>query len=127
MRDSIRVADSVSAAKARADSQRVSQAVLVRETRAPSPASAGPTQPATTAAVDGGKVRLRVFPANAQIFVDDRLLGTGVVMDSVLSTGTRRLRVSAQGFEPVDTTFEVTGGQTTSLSTITLKPREGGE
>jgi hypothetical protein len=48
-------------------------------------------------------------------------------MDSVLASGTRRLRVSAQGFAPVDTTFEVTVGQTTSLSTINLKPREGGQ
>jgi serine/threonine protein kinase len=126
-RDSVRIADSISAAKARASSQRVSQALPVREPRPASSAADTPPAAVPAPSVGGGKVRLRVFPANAQIFVDDRLLGTGVVMDSVLSSGTRRLRVSAQGFEPVDTTFEVTGGQTTSLSTITLKPREGGE
>jgi hypothetical protein len=72
-----------------------------------------------------GKIRLRVYPTNAQIFVDDRLMGTGIVMDSVLAAGTRRLRITAQGFDPHETTFEVTDGQTTSLSPITLKPRDG--
>jgi hypothetical protein len=90
-------------------------------------ASAGAPTAADSAPVDGGRIRLRVYPSTAQIFVDDRLLGTGVVYDSVLAPGTRRLRVSAQGFAPVDTTFEVAGGQTTSLSPIRLKPREGGE
>lgn len=122
-RDSARIADSVTAAKAKAESLRLAAAASARETRPPSVPSAT-ARP--NAAMDGGKVRLRVYPANAQIFVDDRLLGTGIVIDSVLSPGTRRLRVSAQGFAPLETTFEVTGGQTTSLSPITLKPREGG-
>jgi hypothetical protein len=125
VRDSVRIADSVTAAKAKAESQRLATAAMNRDARA----SSAPTVPSAapmSVPVNAGKVRLRVFPANAQIFVDDRLLGTGVVMDSVLSSGTRRLRVSAQGFAPVDTTFEVTVGQTTSLSTINLKPREGG-
>jgi tRNA A-37 threonylcarbamoyl transferase component Bud32 len=121
MRDSARIADSVNAAKARADSARLASAA--REPRA-SGVSAAP-RPAAPA--DGGKVRLRVYPANAEIFVDDRLLGTGIVIDSVLAPGTRRLRVSAQGFAPLETTFEVTSGQTTSLSPISLKPREGGQ
>ena len=124
-RDSARVADSVAAAKAKADSAR---RVAVDASRAARPASNGtPMASAARAPVDGGRIRLRVYPSSAQIFVDDRLLGTGVVYDSLLAPGTRRLRVSAQGFTPVDTTFEVAGGQLTSLSPIRLKPREGGE
>ncbi len=126
VRDSIRIADSVSAASARADSKRLALANSARDERTPSAPNTAPASVAGSAASEAGKMRLRVFPANAQIFVDDRLLGTGVVMDSVLTSGTRRLRVTAQGFEAVDTTFEVTSGETTSLSTITLKPREGG-
>jgi serine/threonine protein kinase len=122
-RDSARIADSVSAANAKAESARLASAASARESRSVTP-SASPRQPA--AIVDGGKVRLRVYPANAQIFVDDRLMGTGIVIDSVLSAGTRHLRVSAQGFEPFETTFEIAGGQTTSLSPIKLKVREGG-
>jgi hypothetical protein len=123
VRDSARIADSVTAARAKAESARLAAAASAREVRAPSgPSAATRVGPP----MDGGKVRLRVYPTHAQIFVDDRLLGTGIVIDSVLSPGTRRLRVSAQGFMPLETTFEVTGGQTTSLSPITLKPREGG-
>ncbi len=67
-----------------------------------------------------------MYPPAAQIYVDDRLLGSGVVMDSILPIGSRRLRVQAQGFDSHETTFEITGGQTTSLGSITLKPRDGG-
>jgi serine/threonine protein kinase len=127
-KDSARIADSVAAAKAKADSLRLAAARDARpRSAAPSSAASAVTpfsSVATTAG--GGKVRLRVKPITAEIFVDDRLLGTGVVMDSILPPGIRRLRVSAQGFVPLDTTFEVTGGQTTSLSLITLKPRDGG-
>jgi hypothetical protein len=122
-RDSARVADSLAIVKARADSLRVAAAARASRASVPDVAAAG----SEGAPKDGGKVRLRVYPSTAQIFVDDRLLGTGIVYDSVLAPGTRRLRVSAQGFAPVEMTFEVTGGEITSLSPITLKPREGGE
>jgi hypothetical protein len=120
----MRIADSVSAAKVKADAQRLANAAT-RDVRAPAASSSTARSPGAPA--EDGKVRLRVFPANAQIFVDDHLLGTGVVMDSVLAVGTRRLRVSAQGFVAVETTFEITSGQTTSLSAIKLKPVEGGD
>ena len=127
-RDSARIADSVATAKAQADSVRLAAAAVPREPRsAPTPSPAATVASRERGAAEGGKVRLRVYPPNAEIYIDDRLLGMGIVMDSVLSPGTRRLRVSAQGFAPLDTTFEVTSGQTTSLSPIMLKPREGGE
>ena len=127
-RDSARIADSVATAKARADSIRLAAAAAPREPRsAPTPSPAATIASRDRGSADGGKVRLRVYPPNAEIYIDDRLLGMGIVMDSVLAPGTRRLRVSAQGFAPLDTTFEVISGQTTSLSPIMLKPREGGE
>ena len=133
-RDSARIADSLSKLEARAESL----AVLARSRRAPTGNGAGvaAAQPAVAAAIpvrrdepsgEPGKVRLRVYPPAAQIYVDDRLLGKGVVMDSVLPAGSRRLRVEAQGFDSHEVTFEITGGQTTSLGSITLKPREGGQ
>ena len=128
-RDSARIADSVNLAKARADSMRAVAARRLSQPVATTADASAPRTPTSRATIGGetGKVRLRVYPPNAQIFVDDRLLGTGIVMDSVLAPGTRRLRVTAQGFAPLDTTFEVTSGQTTSLTPIMLKPPGGGE
>jgi hypothetical protein len=128
-RDSARIADSVAAATARADSARaaarLARAVNGSGAAAPSASAMNGGGRAARDERGSGKIRLRVYPTNAQIFVDDRLMGTGIVMDSVLAAGTRRLRISAQGFDPHETTFEVTDGQTTSLSPITLKPRDG--
>ena len=88
--------------------------------------NAGLTSPATESSTERGKVRLRVYPPAAEIYVDDRLLGSGVVIDSLLPVGSRRLRVQAQGFESHEATFEISSGQTTSLGSINLKPRDGG-
>ena len=133
-RDSARVADSLSKLAARAESL----AIAARGRRAPEGASlpsqsvgvaantATPPARPTEAKGEAGKIRLRVYPPAAQIYVDDRLLGSGVVIDSLLPAGSRRLRIQAQGFDPHEATFEITGGQTTSLGSITLKPRDGG-
>ncbi len=134
-RDSIRIADSLARTVARAEST----AVANRERTFGRTGSALATLAGTTGSLEptarsqsalnmaqAGKVRLRVYPPAAQIYVDDRLLGSGVVMDSILPIGSRRLRVQAQGFDSHETTFEISGGQTTSLGSITLKPRDGG-
>jgi hypothetical protein len=76
------------------------------------------------AAVPGGKIRIRAEPLNAaEIWVDDKLLGTGVVIDSMLPAGTRRLKIVAPGFNTHETTFEVVSGETNNLGMITLIPR----
>ena len=134
-RDSARVADSLANILARAESLAVARGRSSRtasDLAAVAPASfsgspSGAARSATAPSGPEGKIRLRVYPPAASIYVDDRLLGSGVVMDSVLPAGTRRLRVEAQGFDPHEATFEITSGQTTSLGSITLKPRDGGK
>jgi tRNA A-37 threonylcarbamoyl transferase component Bud32 len=133
-RDSARLADSLERVVARAESLAAvrgrGSSRTASELAAVAPASfSGSSASARSEAAPSGqpgKIRLRVYPPAAQIYVDDRLLGSGVVMDSVLPAGIRRLRVEAQGFDSHEATFEITSGQTTSLGSITLKPRDGG-
>jgi hypothetical protein len=69
-----------------------------------------------------GKIRIRAYPAAAAILVDGRELGTGVVIDSLVSAGRRKLRVTAPGYVTYDTTFTVAPGETTQLPRIELQP-----
>ena len=71
-----------------------------------------------------GKVRVGAYPASADIIIDNRLVGTGVVVDSVLPAGLRRLRITAPGYAPFDTVFEVRAGETAQIARIALKPLE---
>ncbi|HEX6058833.1 MAG TPA: serine/threonine-protein kinase [Gemmatimonadaceae bacterium] len=109
--------------------------------RAPSEPAATPTTPIVTAATPApdtptvvstpagtggaaGKVRIRAFPTDATIAIDGRELGTGVVLDSIVPSGTRRLRVTAPGYVALDTTIVVVGGETTQLPRLVLAPVE---
>ncbi|HUF28061.1 MAG TPA: serine/threonine-protein kinase [Gemmatimonadaceae bacterium] len=76
------------------------------------------------APVATGALRLRVYPTSAMIVVDDRPLGQGIVMDSVLAAGPHRLVVTAPGFVPFDTTFTIDANQTTTLPPIKLQEIE---
>jgi predicted Ser/Thr protein kinase len=69
-----------------------------------------------------GKVRIRAYPATAQILIDKRAVGSGVVIDSLVAAGQRRLRVVAPGYVTFDTVFTVASGQTTQLPRINLRP-----
>jgi hypothetical protein len=71
-----------------------------------------------------GRLRVRAFPADAEIRVDGRLLGQGVVLDSAVRAGPRRLRISAPGYRSLDTTITVVADEITSLSRITLPTQE---
>ena len=71
-----------------------------------------------------GRLRVRAFPADAEIRVDGRVLGHGVVLDSVVRAGVRRLRVTAPGHKSFDTTITVIADEITALSRITLPPEE---
>ena len=132
-RDSARLADSVARIVARAESLAIAsrargaaRTVADLGVAGPAARSSPPSASSGGSTAEGGKIRLRVYPPAAQIYVDDRLLGTGVVMDSILSPGPHRLRVEAQGFDPHESTFEITSGQPTSLLPINLKPRDSG-
>jgi hypothetical protein len=69
-----------------------------------------------------GKVRVRVLPSDAEILVDGRVLGRGVVLDSLLPAGSRRLRARAPGYEPLDTVITVQAGETSQVGTLRLVP-----
>ena len=81
------------------------------------PVPAAPTMPAAT-----GKIRLRTSPADARILVDGRVLGQGVVVDSVLTAGSHQLRIASSGYVTKDTTIVVRAGETLSLGMLALKP-----
>jgi hypothetical protein len=64
---------------------------------------------------------LRADPPDAEIFIDERQVGRGVLVDFDLAPGTRRLRISSSGFASFDTTIVVRSGETTSLGRRTLQ------
>lgn len=69
-----------------------------------------------------GKLRVRVQPSDAEIRVDGRVIGRGIVLDSLLTAGTHRLRATAPGYVAVDTLIVVTAGETSQVGTIRLVP-----
>lgn len=69
-----------------------------------------------------GRLRVRAFPADAEIRVDGRVLGQGVVFDSVLPAGERRLRITAVGYHTFDSTVTIRADEITSLARISLEP-----
>jgi serine/threonine protein kinase len=71
-----------------------------------------------------GRLRVRAFPADAEIRIDGKLLGRGVVLDSVVRAGSRRLRITAPGYNSFDTTVAVIADEITALARITLSPRD---
>jgi serine/threonine protein kinase len=71
-----------------------------------------------------GRLRVRAFPADAEIRVDGRLLGQGVVLDSAVRAGSRRLRISAPGYKSFDTIVTVVADEITALSRITLPTQD---
>jgi serine/threonine protein kinase len=72
-----------------------------------------------------GKLRVRVYPTDAEIIVDNRSIGRGVVIDSLVPTGTRLLRIKAPGYVTFDTTFVIRSGEITQLGRISLRTADG--
>ena len=93
----------------------------VKATPAPPRADSTPPEPEPVAV---GHLRVRAFPADAEIRVDGRLLGQGVVLDSAVRAGARRLRISARGYKTFDTTVTVVADEITALSRITLPAQD---
>ncbi|HKG95190.1 MAG TPA: serine/threonine-protein kinase [Gemmatimonadaceae bacterium] len=92
--------------------------------------AAGPATPGASAGDSAnagvGKLRVRVYPTDAEIYVDGRRLGRGVVVDSVVAAGARRLRVTAPGYVTLDTAFTVRPGETAQLVGLRLRTADGG-
>lgn len=101
---------------------RASVAIARRDT-APSAATSTPVRPAESLTAPG-RLRVRVYPSDASIEVDGRLLGHGVVLDSTLASGARRMRFAAPGYLPLDTVVQVVAGETSQLGTLRLVPVE---
>ena len=100
---------------------------VARET--PAPQASSPSAPLTTlassprpAVTGSGLLRLRVYPVDADILVDGRNLGRGVLVDTPMAAGRHKLRITAPGYEPHDTTFTVEPGVTTQISSVSLQP-----
>jgi serine/threonine-protein kinase len=96
-----------------------------RETvRPPVESSAQVAAAPTAEAKPMGRLRVRAFPADAEIRVDGQLLGLGVVLDSTVRAGSRRLRVSAPGYKSFDTTVTIVADEITALARITLPTQD---
>jgi hypothetical protein len=96
-----------------------------RETaRPPADSTARVAPPPVVESKAVGRLRVRAFPADAEIRVDGQLLGHGVVLDSTVRTGARRLRVSAPGYKPFDTTVTIVADEITALSRVTLPTQD---
>lgn len=100
--------------------EREKQKIARAESAAAAARGSKPDSGAVPAAVEMGKLRLRVFPGDATILVDGRELGHGVVVDSELPAGVRTLRVAEPGYDEFDTTFTIAPGATTYLRGVRL-------
>ena len=72
-----------------------------------------------------GSLRVLANPANAQILVDGRVIGTGSAVDERLAAGTRRITLRATGYVSFDTTVTVRSGALVNLGRVVLRPRGG--
>lgn len=81
--------------------------------------AAAAVPPATTVAT--GKIRVRADPPDAEILIDGKPAGRGVLVDYDLPIGSRRVRISAQGYASFDTTIVVRAGETTALGRKALR------
>lgn len=91
-------------------------------------AAAPPIQPLArpvqrqSAAVGTGKLRLRTDPPDANIYVDGKLVGQGVILDYVTPTGERRIEVEANGYQRYVHSVSVARDGTVNLGLVTLQP-----
>ena len=79
---------------------------------------------ATRTVLDSGMLRLRVYPVDAEIVVDGRVVAQGVALDVPLPVGTRRLSVRAPGYARYDTSFVVARDRITQLPRVDLGPQD---
>lgn len=68
-----------------------------------------------------GRLRMRVTPPTAVIFVDDDSVGVGTVFDLEIPAGLRRIRAVAPGYAPFDTTLTVETDRTYPLTRVALQ------
>jgi len=81
--------------------------------------------PAVTEPAGIGYLRVRTQPTTALIEVDGDSVGVGVLFNVVVPAGARRIRASARGYAPFDTTVVVGPDDTVNLGIITLRTQGG--
>lgn len=92
-----------------------------RETLPPPPASEpAPAAPADPESSAPGRLTASSSPWG-QLIVDGRLYGNTPRLNLPIATGTRRIRIARDGFEPFDTTITVQPGEAIRLTGITLR------
>jgi serine/threonine-protein kinase len=79
------------------------------------------TEGAARPAQGTGRLRLRAIPPTAEIFLDGRPVGVGSLVDFEVASGPRQLRISAAGYQTLDTLITVDPGATIRLGQISLK------
>ncbi len=80
------------------------------------PAAAAP------APVGTGKLRLRTDPPNAEIYVDGKQVGQGVILDYVAPAGDRRIEIRATGYERYVRSVALAPDGLVNLGLVTLRP-----
>jgi hypothetical protein len=68
-----------------------------------------------------GALLLTAEPATAEITVDGKAAGSGGSVDSEVTAGRRRLRISAPGYVTLDTLVRVEAGSTVDLGRVSLR------
>jgi serine/threonine-protein kinase len=86
--------------------------------------AAGTTVPVPVVDTTTGKLRVRAFPGDAVILIDNESIGQGAVVDRDVLAGERHLRITAPGYADFDTAIVIKAGETTRLSAIELKALE---
>lgn len=82
----------------------------------------GPSSPAAAAA--NGRLRLSTTPPDAQILVDRRSVGVGIVYDLPVAAGTRRIQARSAGYVTYDTVVSFSADQLVNLGRVTLRARD---
>jgi hypothetical protein len=90
-------------------------------TRRPVAAADGSRTDAGSVPETTGLLLLTVVPPTADVLVDGTPTGSDGFVDSEVTAGRRRLRISAQGYLPLDTLIRVAAGGTVDLGQIALR------
>ena len=91
-------------------------------TKSERPRRAALEPPAEPAPSGTGLLRISTSPPDAVIRVDGRQAGQGMLIDHEIPAGRRRIRITAAGHVPFDTTINVAVGATVNLGRRPLKP-----
>ncbi len=111
-------------ARGRVGAREPAQAPPIVVAPPPAPADVEATPPASDPGL-AATLRILTNPANAEILLDGKPVGTGAVFDHPLPAGARRIVARARGYADFDTTVSVAAGDLVNLGRVSLLPRTG--